>query len=225
MAISKLKFEDRQTNRSGSVKGAPGYRLAHSPRRNSAAAFEFTNEKEASEIAVGGGVKHLAETRESPEVAVAVTTECVEPGAFNSGSGAYRLRSLPRPSHDLSHSGLPVWLIPAERTPASEAFAPLWLAPADATILAIGRCDFLRMSAVAWVSNNQIAVAVDGHRSEAGRSVHVRIWTRDGDGVRRRATFQPSDERSVAKVVMGNWNGLPVAGLVLVPVIEQGEEW
>lgn len=119
----------------------------------------------------------------------------------------------------------PIWLIPAERSAATEAFGPLWLAPPDARIVAVGRHDFLPIAAVAWVSNkNEIIVAIAATLWEAGRSVLIRVWTRDSNIKCRSTAFAATGEQAVAAAAMGEWDGLPVAGLTLLSLIDPGEE-
>ena len=116
-------------------------------------------------------------------------------------------------------------LIPAGRNRATEAFGPLWLAPPAARIVAVGRHNFLPIAAVAWISDtNQIVVAVDADRSEVGCSVLIRVWSRYRGLATRSAVFERSGSRALATVAMGEWDGLPVAGLAIVSLIAEGEE-
>ena len=119
-----------------------------------------------------------------------------------------------------------MWLHPTERTPVAEACGPTWLAPSDASIVAVGWCDFAPMSGIVWVNDQDtIVVSVAGHWSEAGRSVFIRVWTRGSDMMRHEAVFEPSGDHAVATAVMGEFDGSPVSGLTLLPVIQPGEEW
>lgn len=127
------------------------------------------------------------------------------------------------PESSDSLSGQPMWLHSTERTPAAEAFGPTGLAPCEAKIVAVGR--HLWMSAVAWISeNNEIIVAVKGHWSDVGCEVHVRVWTLAPGMLRKVATFHASEDHAVAHAVMGTWTGRSVSGIVLVPVMQSGEE-
>ena len=122
-------------------------------------------------------------------------------------------------------AGHAIYLLPAGRTRATEAFGPLWLAPKAARIVSVGRHDFLPLAAVAWINDrNEIEVAVESDPVESGRSVLIRVYTRDSHMMCRAAVFQTLGERSVAGAVMGSWDGLPVAGMTLLAVTAQGDE-
>jgi hypothetical protein len=126
----------------------------------------------------------------------------------------------------LPQSGSPLWLYPTDRSLAAELCRRADLIPVDARIVAAGGCHFLRMSAFAFISGkNEVVVVVLGNWRDAGRSVLVRVWTRDSAMRCKRATFDSCAEHAVARAVMGVWDGLPVAGLTLLSVIEPGEEW
>lgn len=116
-----------------------------------------------------------------------------------------------------------VWLIPAKRSIATEAWGPLHLAPAGSEIVSVGRHNFLPIAAVAWITDNEIVVALEGPLAESGRSTLVRVWTLENFYCRA-ALFESRGELAVAVQTLGTWDGLPVAGLCLVSVIEPGEE-
>ena len=126
---------------------------------------------------------------------------------------------------ELMYSGTPIWLIPAARNESTEAFGPLWVAPRGARIVAVGRHNFLPITAIAWISDrNEIVAAIEGDRTQAGHSVLIRVWTRESSITCRVAVFEAQGERAVARAVLGAWDGVPVAGLTLVSLIAEGEE-
>ena len=121
-------------------------------------------------------------------------------------------------------SSSPLRLIATDRNRLTERYAAVALAPAHARIVAVGS-HFLPATAAAWISDcNEITVAVEADASEAGREILIRIWTRDSDAVCRAVMFCRVGDRAVAGAVMTRWDGLPVAGLVLMPLHRPGEE-
>jgi len=128
-----------------------------------------------------------------------------------------------RANRSVYRAGHSIYLMPAARNRATEAFAPLWLAPPAARVVAVGRHEFLDVSAVAWINDcNEIEVAVDADMIESGRTVLMRVYTRESDSLCRAAVFEARGARAVATAVLTTWNGLPVAGFL--SVIRQGGE-
>jgi hypothetical protein len=123
-------------------------------------------------------------------------------------------------------STTPLWLIPAGRSPATEGYASFEVIPKEARTVAVGRHDFLPISAIAWVSEgNEIVVTVEATALEAGRDILVRVWSRENGTTCRAAALKARNGRTIAEVNMGSWDGLPIAGLTLISLIQAGEEW
>jgi hypothetical protein len=126
--------------------------------------------------------------------------------------------AVPMPANSGAYQGeLVIYLIPAGRTRATEAFSPLRLAPPDALIVAVGRHEFLDIAAVAWISDgNEIKVGIEADRTATGRSVLFRVYTRDSNIVRQAAVFEARGARAIAAAVFADWDGLPVAGMAIL---------
>lgn len=128
-----------------------------------------------------------------------------------------------RANRSVYRVGHSIYLMPAARNRATEAFAPLWLAPPAARVVAVGRHEFLDASAAAWINDrNEIEVALDADIIETGRAVLMRVYTRETEIVCGAAVFEARGARAVAAAVLTTWNGLPVAGFL--SILRRGSE-
>lgn len=94
----------------------------------------------------------------------------------------------------------------------------------QAHVVAVQLHSCLPFILVASISaKNEITVDVEGPAGIC-RSVLVGLTRQSMPPMCREAVFQADDEWAVATATMGEWNGLPVADLTLVPVTVCGEE-